>query len=617
MAKAQGNWLAALVLSVTTMVVPGRIMAAEPIERPNVLWITCEDMGPHLGCFGDPAALTPNLDRLAREGVRFTKVFTVTGVCAPSRSCLITGIYPASLGTHHMRCQAILPSQITGFPAYLRRSGYYCTNNVKEDYNFRTPEDVWDESSRQAHWRNRPKGKPFFSVFNLTVTHEGQIRLPQASFQKLLQPLGGPKIDVARITIPPYHPDVPVVRADWARYYELIRVMDYQVGEILRQLEQDDLAEKTIVFFFSDHGPGLWRCKRWIYDSSVRVPLIIRFPKGYAHLAPAQPGEMCDRLVSFVDLAPTVLSLCQVPIPPWLQGQAFLGKQAAPPRRYVYGARDRMDERYDMVRSVCDGRFRYVRNFYPHRPYAQIIEYMEQMPSMQEIRRLAAAGQLPDEAMQFCLARKPVEELYDSKADPHEVRNLAKEPEFRAEFEQLRSELQRWMLEIGDLGLLPEAEIHLRCGQRPAWDYAQSQEYRQLLPRLYEAATTMQAERLLGLARDKDSGVRYWVAQRLPEVVPNAEIREATLRQLAGDMSPVVRLGAAESLARLNNMQAAENILVSLLQHENEWLRLHAAYVVDSFPPLRQRLAEFLRKLEKDNNPYTVRLAPRLDGPQK
>ncbi|MCS7160706.1 MAG: sulfatase-like hydrolase/transferase [Gemmatales bacterium] len=610
------TWWARWLLGAWSVLLFGKLTGAEAAQhRPCILWLTCEDMGPHLGCFGDPLAMTPNLDRLAREGVRFTNVFTVTGVCAPSRSCLITGVYPASLGTHHMRCQATLPEGVTGFPAYLRRAGYYCSNNVKEDYNFRTPHGVWDESSSAAHWRKRPPDKPFFSVFNITVTHESQIRLPEASFQRLLQPLGGPKIDPAKIVVPTYHADTPVVRRDWARYYELIRVLDHQVGERLQQLEQDGLADNTIVFFFSDHGPGLWRCKRWIYDSSVRVPLIIRFPKRWSHLAPAGPGEVCDRLISFVDLAPTVLSLCDVPLPPTIQGQAFLGKQGAPPRRFVYGARDRMDERYDLVRGVRDRRFHYLRNFHVTRPYAQFIEYMELMPSMQEMRRLAASGKLPPWPAQFFAPRKPGEELYDTLADPDEVHNLALDPRYRGELERLRQEMKRWMLEIGDLGLLPEAEIHLRLGSRPPWDYAHTTEYRQLLPRLYEAATTPDLERLLTLAQDNDAAVRYWAALRVGERSNDEPRCQALLARLATDAAPVTRLAAAEALALRGDLSGAAKILVPLLQHENAWLRLHAAYVADSFPMLRERLGAQLRQLAKDPNEQIARIARRSLSP--
>jgi uncharacterized sulfatase len=242
---------------------------------------------------------------------------------------------------------------------------------------------------------------------------------------------------------------------------------------------------------------------------------------------------------------------------------------------------------------------------------------MEEMPSMQEMRRLYAAGKLPASAAQFFASRKPVEELYDTQADPDEVRNLANDPQYRGELERLRRQLRQWMLETGDLGLLPEAEIHLRCGQRPPWEYAHGAEYREVLPRLFEAATTSDGSRLLALAEDRDSGVRYWAAQRLGEVVGDRKQFDAVLRRLAPDDSLIVRLAAAETLARHQDWHTAVEILAPLLRHEDTWIRFHAAYLADSFSPVRDRLAEDLRKLETDANEYTVRVVRRLAPAKK
>ena len=298
-------------------------------DRPNILWITCEDISPNLGCFGDLYAVTPNLDRLATEGVRYTNAFAVIGVCAPARSTLITGMYAPSLGTHPMRCRGTLPDYVRCFPEYLRDAGYYCTNNVKTDYNFATPESAWDESSRQAHWRKRRAGQPFFSVFNFTSCHESQIRLPEEKYaERTADFTSRQRHDPALATIPPYHPDTPEVRRDWARYADMITYMDREVGALLAELDADGLADDTIVIFFSDHGAGMPRSKRWLYDSSLRVPMIVRFPKKYQHLAPGEPGAITDRLVSFVDFAPTVLSLAGVLIADHMQGEPFLGEQA-------------------------------------------------------------------------------------------------------------------------------------------------------------------------------------------------------------------------------------------------------------------------------------------------
>jgi len=419
---------------------------ASATERPNILWITCEDISPNLGCYGDPDAKTPHLDKLASEGVRYTHAFSVAGVCAPSRSCLITGMYPSSLGSQHMRCSARLPQSIRCFTEYLRDAGYYCSNNVKEDYNFRTPKTAWDASSRQAHWRNRREGQPFFSVINFTTTHESQIRLPEKQFAERTASLSADeRHDPARVRVPPWHPDVPEVRRDWARYHDLITAMDRQAGELLNQLEDDGLADSTIVCFFSDHGVGLPRGKRWLYDAGTRVPLIVRFPKAFDRFAPGAPGTICDRLVSFVDFAPTVLSLAGVEAPAHFQGDAFLGPRAGSSRQYVFGIRDRMDERYDLIRSVRDRRYKYIRNYRPELPYAQFIEYMEQMPTMKAWRRLAAEGKLQGPAALFMQPRKPVEEEYDTLSDPDEVRYLAASDEHREVLERLRAAHFDWV----------------------------------------------------------------------------------------------------------------------------------------------------------------------------
>ena len=342
-------------------------------SRPNILWISCEDISPNLGCYGDPDAITPTLDALAEKGVRFSRAFTIAGVCAPNRSGTITGVFPCSIGSHNMRSSAQLPPHVKCFPEYLRRAGYFCTNNSKTDYNFPVPKQAWDECSRKAHWKHRPKGKPFFAVFNITTTHESQIRTPQAVFDKRTQALSPEqRQDRAKVHIPPYYPDTPVVRNDWARYLELITAMDYEVAGRLKELTEAGLEDDTIVFFWSDHGAGLPRAKRWIYDSGTIVPVIVRIPKRYRVGDQGKPGTVDGQLVSFVDLAPTVLNLAGVEIPPHMQGRPFLGRDLPPEREYVYSIRDRMDERYDMIRSVRGKQFRYIRNYRPWKTYAPV-----------------------------------------------------------------------------------------------------------------------------------------------------------------------------------------------------------------------------------------------------
>lgn len=430
-------------------------------ERPNILWLSTEDMSPNLGCYGDRDARTPHIDRLASEGVLYKNAFVPCPVCATCRSAIITGVYSASLGTHNMRSKVEIPAEIRCFPAYLRNAGYYCTNNEKQDYNFKTPPGSWDESSFQASWKNRPTPEtPFFAVFNFTGTHESSIRGDGPKYSQTISKLPPNELhDPAKLKLPPYYPDTPKVRAHWARYYNVISALDLWVAERLAELDDAGLSEDTIVFLWSDHGAGIPRHKRWLYDTGMHVPLIVRVPEKWRHLVPCTPGEVREQLVSLVDLGPTVLNLAGVKIPAYMQGQPFLGPSLPAPRKYVYGARDRMDESYDMFRAVRDGRYKYIRNYMPLRPYAQSQSYGDNSDIMREIRRLDAAGQLNAEQALFMREMKPKEELYDLAADPFELNNLAADAEHEAKRAELAAALDDWMLSIRDLGIVPEGML--------------------------------------------------------------------------------------------------------------------------------------------------------------
>jgi len=429
-------------------------------ERPNILWVSFEDTNPYYGCYGDPVARTPNLDRLAAEGCRWTRCFSTAGVCAPARSAVITGVYPISAGTLHMRTthtnphtpelptpySAVVPHYVKCFSEYLRAAGYYCTNNAKTDYQFDPPVTAWDELSTEAHWRNRPDpAQPFFAVFNLGRTHESGMwpeNCPEITF------------DPAEMVLPPYFPDTPKVREAMARMYTNIEANDVLLGEFLRQLEEDGLAENTIVFNWSDHGP-LPRGKRWPYDSGIHVPMIVRWPGGI------EPGTVSERLISTIDLGPTVLSAAGVDVPQHMQGTAFLGSEggAGAERQYVYASRDRYDEAYDMIRAVRDKRFKYMRNYRPDLPYLLWIPYRNRHPIVQEMWRLYLAGELTGPQLIMFGRGRPVEELYDTEADPHEINNLAADPAYAEQLDRLRAALDEWLAKVGDLGEVSEADM--------------------------------------------------------------------------------------------------------------------------------------------------------------
>ncbi len=429
-------------------------------QRPNILWITSEDNGPHLGCYGDVFADTPNLDALAARGLRYVRAWSNAPVCAPARTTIITGMYATTLGAEHMRSMVKLPEGMLLFPQNLREAGYYCTNNSKEDYNVRKPGQVWDASSRSAHWRNRAEGQPFFAVVNITITHESRIRSRPHE----------PVHDPAHVRVPAYHPDHPTVRRDWAQYYDRMTEMDTRVGRILQDLEDDGLADDTIVFYFGDHGPGMPRCKRWLYDSGLRVPMIIVVPDRFAVLAPPgyAAGSPSDRLVSFVDLAPTVLSLAGLAPPAFMQGRAFAGAHVTTAPEFLHGYRGRMDERVDLVRSITDGRFVYIRNFMPHRPQGVYLDYMFQTPTTRLWRDLYDQGVLEHPGQRAFWEPKPVEELYDLTTDPDEVRNLLAGDRIDDDVERTRSRLStalhEHLVSSRDLGFLPEDELHRRAG---------------------------------------------------------------------------------------------------------------------------------------------------------
>ncbi len=451
-------------------------MGANPpkqTERLNILWLSCEDISPTLSFYGDSTAHTPNLDKLAKESLVFTRAFATVGVCAPSRSSIITGMYPPSIGTMHMRTaldvagwgnrkypektlatdvagkpvrqySAVIPDYVKCFTEYLRADGYYCTNNAKTDYQFAAPITAWDENGNQAGWQNRPSGKPFFSVFNHDITHESQMwlnkKLPQT-------------VKPESVPLPDYYPENSVVRQDVARNYSNIELLDQQIGEKIDELKKAGLYDKTIIFFFSDHGGPLPRGKREIYDTGLHVPLLVHFPGG------AHAGRN-DELISFVDLAPTVLSLAGIKPPEYMQGKAFLGKYKVPePRKYIFGSGDRFDDFSDRVRMIRDKRYLFVRNFYPELPAYKDVAYRKQMDMMQELLRLRDNKELSGPTAYWFRLHKTKEEFYDCDTDPFNLTNKVDDPMYAAKINELRGALDQHINNIHDKAVIPESQM--------------------------------------------------------------------------------------------------------------------------------------------------------------
>lgn len=425
-------------------------------ERPNILWISCEDISQNLGCYGDPHAITPNLDRLAAEGVRFDRAFTPAGVCAVVRSGIITGMYPPSIGSQNMRSRIIPPQQVKAFPELLRAAGYFTTNRSKTDYQFEPTPSIWDrQGNKHQDWRERPNPKqPFFSVINITVCHESQIRHGEKRHQEVIQSIGSENqrdpIKVAD-TLPEYLPNTAATRKNWAWYHDNITLMDKMAGDALRRLEEDGLADNTLVVFWSDHGMGMPRGKRWIYDTGTLVPVIMRWP------GQLKEQSVREDLVSVLDLPPTMLAAAGVEVPGYMQGRRLLGDDAGPEPPYLFFHRDRMDEVYELQRAVRDRRWKYIRNYEPEKTYAQRLDYMDEMPAMRDWRRLAAVGRLSGGQKNWFTAAKPVEELYDTAKDPWELTNLAELPEYANRLARMREATEGWQDRIGDTGMIPEA----------------------------------------------------------------------------------------------------------------------------------------------------------------
>ncbi|REE88994.1 arylsulfatase A-like enzyme [Paenibacillus taihuensis] len=428
-------------------------------DRPNIVWISLEDTSLRFGCYGDNVARTPNIDRLASEGTLYTNAYSTAAVCSPSRNAIITGMYATSIGAHHHRTsepehtehtptpyEVVPPPYVKTFTEYLRASGYYCTNNEKTDYQFKAPITAWDENGNTAHWRHRSDHtQPFFAVFNLMATHESGMWRPYESLTT----------NPDDVLVPPYLPDTQKSREALALHYDNLELNDNRVGGLLQQLEDDGLADNTVVFIWSDHGEGLPRHKRWLYDSGIHVPLIVRWP------GRLEPGTTTDQLVSMIDLGPTVLRLAGVPVPKHMQGQAFLAAPTLnlPERTYVFAARDRHDEIYDMVRAVRDGRYKYIRNCYPEKCYFDWVPYGHNHGIMQEMWRLYALGELNPLQKRLIEGGRPPEELYDCLSDPHEVHNLAGDSNYREVLDRMSEELDQWRTRVGDMGEIPEAQM--------------------------------------------------------------------------------------------------------------------------------------------------------------
>lgn len=567
-------------------------------DRPNILWLVSEDNSPLLGCYGDTFATTPYLDRLAAQGVVYDNAFATAPVCAPARSTLITGVYPAAMGTENMRSQYPVPEFIRLFPEFLKKAGYYTTNNAKTDYNLSPLEkrmkDAWDDSSPKATYKNRKQGQPFFAVFNTGISHESSIHTPLDTL------MHNPK----QVPIPPYHPRTSQMEHDWAQYYDRIAQMDAWVGKMLDELEKDGLAENTIVFYYSDHGGVLGRSKRFLYESGLKIPMIVRIPKKYQYLAENLPGTRTNRFVSFIDFAPTLLNLAGVSAPQYMQGQPFLGGQLPASPQYVTSFRGRMDERLDLSRTVRDSKYRYIRNYMPQKIYGQYIAYLWKAPSMPSWQEAYKNGKLNATQSAFWQP-KPFEELYDIQSDPYNIHNLASDKTYADVLNIMRNRLNNWMLKYRDAGLIPEAMMEELANTGTVYTYAQGNNYhlKQVL-QLANMAASGKKENLPNLIAhltDKDPLMRYWAAMGCRILEKRAQPAKKVLQQLLNDKQTYVQIIAAEELYYLDEKQQALQTLKTALAGNNMMARLQALNVLQDIGTGALPILEAVQKVARSN----------------
>lgn len=565
--------------------------------RPNILWLVSEDNNPFIGAYGDRLARTPTIDRLAAEGILYRNVFSTAPVCAPSRFGIITGVLPESCGpAHHMRATAKLPALLRAFPEYLRKAGYYCTNSVKTDYNSDLdPAKVWNESSGKAHWRNRPANAPFFAVFNSMKTHESS----------LIRGRAPGNVKPEQVRVPAYLPDTPEVRLDIANYYNLMEEMDGWVAANLAELDAAGLREDTIVMYYSDNGGLGPRSKRYCYDEGLRCAMVAHVPKKWAHLVPAGVGSEVRDPVTLLDMAPTALALAGLPVPEYMQGKALLGRPAVSPSAFAFGMRNRMDERYDMVRTATDGRFRYIRNYMPHRIYGQHQAYQWQLKSYQSWERAHLDGKL-NTAQERFWGEKPFEEFYDLQIDPDQVRNLVGVTELQPRIAQMRKALDEHMLRVNDNGFIPEGSLlEGYDASRVPGAYP--------LPRIMELAATAarrdparmgELRKALG---DANEVVRHWGAQGLLMLGRDAARAVPALQKMLGDSLAQNQVVAAEALVNLTKSPKYVEFLGKLLDtHPHPRVKLQAlnalSYIGSAARPILPLIERIVDKVYADKD---------------
>ncbi len=599
------------------------VECSQGVERPNVLWLTSEDNSfQWLGCYGSKDASTPHLDELASRSTLYTKAYSNAAVCAVARSTLLTGAYAPSIGTQHMRSRYPIPSKMKPYVNYLQEAGYYCTNNSKTDYNFvGNDKSYWDECSGKAHYKNRPDGKPFFAIFNIGVSHESSL------FPKVIKKNRKygtiPKetrLDQATLDLPPYVPDLPEMRSDWAIYHDNVTAMDREVGKFLDELEAAGLADDTIIFYYSDHGGATPRGKRYLSETGVRVPLIIHCPEKWKHLSPFKSGEKTNEMVAFVDFAPTLLSLCGIEKPKQMMGRPFLGAQRVEPNQEqeVYLFADRFDEIIGMRRGYTDGRYKYIRRFMPQLPAAPYSYYQFGQPAWNAWQEAWKGGELSGRHKEIWEVDQPVEALFDLEADPWEVNNLVDEHAYANQLVKMRNRLKAMMVELKDTSLVPEPILAQSGKSSTVYDFVRSNQLdlKRTADIAFLASERNVANRpqLIEALQDKHPIIRYWGAIGCQILGSKADANRE-LFPLLDDKDPSVRITTATALAMSGDSSARDRAIKQLITELDNDINDQAILLLintaKSLGISDQIPNEWVRKtLEKKNaNDYVKRYA--------
>ncbi len=613
------NFLKAIGAGAVSMTLPAYTNASGQAvnkgTRPNILWILSEDICPDLSCYGTPAVETPNLDKLADQGVRFTNAFTTSPVCSTSRSAMITGMHQGSIGAHHHRSHRgdgyILPEPAKPITEYFRRAGYFTANvktaatgvrgSGKTDFNFK-----YSKPFDGADWNQRKPGQPFFAQLSISMTHRGK------QWNGLDKKLDNP-VDPEKVELPPYFPDHPIARADWATYLNSIQMMDQYVGKIMQRLDNEGLTDNTVVIFIGDHGRCHVRGKQWLYDAGIRIPLIVRWP------GKLKTGSVNKDLVSSIDISATVLKIAGIDPPKHLQGQVFLGTDAKK-REYIFAARDRCDETIECIRCVHDKRYSYIRNYMPYRPWMALNRYKDtSYPMRNLLRKLYAEDKLTPAQMKFMAPTKPPEELYDLKNDPYELHNLVNSSRHQNVLKRMRAAHIKRMHQTGDIGLIPEPqleEIYLKHGN--GYDILTQPENHGLIDRIREVIELAESGKsaipqLINAMQDKRSSVRWWAAIGLGNMNSDAEAAKTVLQKTLQDKSASVRIAAARAFCRMGRSRQVMKILVEELQNkDNKIVRHYAALELEDLGDKAEEFIEEIRAARNDSYDGVKRVTSRI-----